>query len=183
MRAMIVMLAAMLLSGCAAWVQTLASSGDLLIDKEARRNLLVSVQGSERAEDNARWQLLRFAWQSHLDREAYDSLYSITHVGERRTLARPGVMVTVDIPNFRYLGQLRRNFLGLMTGNAWVDAKVAYYDLQSGVLLGDRTFRTSSVAGGTFFSHMTERQVAALSARIIDEIRQAEEPPHMAARP
>ncbi|WP_137971471.1 DUF4410 domain-containing protein [Pseudomonas sp. F(2018)] len=181
MRATITMLAVALLTGCAAQVDTSATSGDLIIDKPARRNVLVSLNGSEQAESNESWQDLRHSLHSNLDDQAFHSLYRMTHVAERRTIDVPGVLVSVDVTNFRYLSQIRRSFLGPTTGNAWVDAKVAFYDLQSGELLGNRTYRTTSSGWGTFFSNMTERQVQALSAKIIDEIMQADEPPYVAA--
>jgi hypothetical protein len=175
-------LAAVLLSGCATQVDTLSSSGELQIDKQARRNVLVSLSGSEQSESNARWQDLRHSLHSQLDNKAFHSLYRLTHVAGRRTLDQPGVLISLEVSNFRYLGQLRRNLLGPTTGNAWVDLQVAYYDLQSGELLGTRSWRTSSSGWGTFFSDMTERQVGALAAQVIDEILQAKEPPLLTAK-
>ena len=181
MRATITMLAVALLTGCAAQVDTRATSGELIIDKQARRNVLVSLKGSEQAESYESWQDLRHSLRSNLDDQAFHSLYRMTHVADRRVIPTPGVLVSVDVVDFRYLSQLSRSFLGPATGNAWVDAKVAYYDLQSGELLGSRTYRTTSSGWGTFFSNMTERQVQAVSAKIIDEIMQADEPPYVAA--
>lgn len=166
-----------LLGGCAsAKVETQASSGALLLTKEARRNILVSIDANSQAKDDEGWQQLRSALRSNLDRKAFESLYQLTFVPGRPQMAMPGVLVDIDVTTFRYRSQWPRRLVGPATGEAWVDAKVAYYDLQTGRLLANRTYRTGSAEWGLFFSSMTERQVDALTAQIIDELRLAEQP-------
>lgn len=177
MRIVISLVLLALLGGCAsAQVDTQASSGALLLTKEARRNILVSLDASQQAKDDEGWQSLRSALHSNLDRKAFESLYSLTFVPGRPRMAAPGVLVDIDVTTFRYRSQWPRRLVGPATGEAWVDARVAYYDLQTGRLLASRTYRTGSEAWGAFFSSMSERQVDALTAQIIDEIRLAEQP-------
>lgn len=177
MRTLIMLLAAILLTGCAAQVDTLSSSGELEVGKLERRNIVFSLSGSTPAESEPRWQDLRQSLQAQLDHKSFDALYRMTPVSGRPTLALPGVLVTAEVTSFRYLSQMSRRFLGPTTGDAWVDLRVAYYDLQSGRQLGARSYRTGSSGWGTFFSNMTERQVEALATRIIDDLRLAKAPP------
>ncbi|WP_068824686.1 hypothetical protein [Pseudomonas sp. BMS12] len=172
------LLLATTLAGCAGQVQTNASSGELELSKQARRHLLVHIDGSPSAKADPRWQEMESAMRSHLDRQVFNALYQVTFVGERRSIAQqPGLMVEVQISDFNYQEQLPRYFLGPATSEAWVGTQVSLYDLQSGRQLGSRSYRSSSSGWGGVFSAMSEKQIQAMSKRIVQDIRQAEEAP------
>ena len=172
----ITLLTAFLLTGCAGQVQTTASSGELELSKQARRHLLVHIDGSPSAKANPRWQQMEAAMRSHLDHQVFNALYQVTFVEGRRTNPlQPGLMVEVQISDFNYQKQLPRYFLGPTISEAWVGTQVSFYDLQSGRALGSRNYRSSSSGWGGVFSAMSEKQVKAMSKRIVQDIRQADD--------
>ena len=58
-----------------------------------------------------------------------------------------------------------------MTGNAFIDSKVSFLDLQTGATLGERTYNTKSTAWQGVFSAMTEKQVQAICKDIVAQVR------------
>jgi hypothetical protein len=60
---------------------------------------------------------------------------------------------------------------GVMTGNAYIDAKIQFADLKSGRPFGERSYNTRSTAWQGIFSAMTEKQVQAIAAEIAREVK------------
>jgi hypothetical protein len=54
-----------------------------------------------------------------------------------------------------------------MTGNAFVNAKVSFRDLNTGQVWGERHYDTSSTAWQGVFSAMTDKQVKAIGKEIV----------------
>jgi hypothetical protein len=58
-----------------------------------------------------------------------------------------------------------------MTGDAYVDSKVSFIELQSEYQIGEQSYDTSSSAGQGLFSAMTDTQVTAICKQFVAEIR------------
>ena len=71
-----------------------------------------------------------------------------------------------------YIGIGARIFLGVMTGNAYIDAKVSFADLGSGQPFGERDYNTSSSAWAGIFAKVTPQQVDAIATMVFAEIKQ-----------
>jgi hypothetical protein len=59
---------------------------------------------------------------------------------------------------------------GIMTGNAFIDAKLRFSDLNDGVLFGEHVFNTSSSAWHGVFAAMTPKQIYAIADEVIREM-------------
>ena len=66
-----------------------------------------------------------------------------------------------------------RVFFGVMTGNAYIDAKASYTDLNDGKAFGERAYNTTSSAWGGVFSRMTPQQVDAIASKVFGELAAA----------
>jgi hypothetical protein len=66
-----------------------------------------------------------------------------------------------------------RVFFGVMTGNAYIDAKADYSDLNNGTVFGERLYNTSSSAWGGVFAKMTPQQVDAIATKVFGELASA----------
>jgi hypothetical protein len=60
--------------------------------------------------------------------------------------------------------------LGVMTGNAYINARVTFRDLKSGDVRTSETYDTKSSAWGGVFAAMTTKQVDAMCHEIVAEI-------------
>lgn len=174
MRTILAILAITLLSGCAATVNKHGQSGQLSIAANAKSNLVVNFTGNSKVVNNANWGMLKTSWRNALQSEASTAGYALNEqAGNVRLGGEPGTILLVDVSNFRYLTPAMRYGLGVMTGNAWVDAEVSFLDLQTGEKIGVRKYNTSSSAWEGVFSAMTDEQLQSLAKEMISEVRSA----------
>lgn len=166
-------LACALLTGCAASVKH-GGTGDLHIPESNKSNLVMSFKGTDNVVTDSDWTLLRSTWSNSLKAEASSSGYQLSEqVGQPSASSSNGVLVVVNVSDFRYLSTGARYAAGVMVGNAWVNSKVDFLDLKSGQVIGARTYDTKSTAWEGVLSAMTEKQVQAISRQIIADIKAA----------
>ncbi len=70
-----------------------------------------------------------------------------TQDGEAKPTGEAGTLVIVKVNDYKHVSIGARIMLGVMTGNAYIDAQVEFRDLATGKLYGERTYNTSSSAG------------------------------------
>lgn len=162
-----------LLAGCAASVRTSGDAEPLAIPLESRSTVAVQFSGSGKVLANPQWGRLTASWRGALQREASNVGYRLSAPRGDYSSPAPATLLRIEVSNFRYLTSDMRFSFGVMTGNAWVDAKVEYIDAETGALYGSRTYNTSSSAWEGVLSAMTDEQLAALSREIISEIARA----------
>jgi uncharacterized lipoprotein YmbA len=78
-----------------------------------------------------------------------------------------GTRVAVTLSDFRYVSTGARIAFGIMTGNAYINAKIEIFDLESDKKLTEQTFNTSSSAFQGIFSAMTPKQADAMADEIV----------------
>lgn len=81
-----------------------------------------------------------------------------------------GTWVVVDINDYRYLTPGARFGFGVMTGNAFIDSRVQFIDLDTGRLIAEQLYNTSSSAWEGIFSAMTDKQVRAICNEVVTTI-------------
>jgi hypothetical protein len=161
-----------MLSGCAASVKS-GGGASMVIQESAKQNLVVSFSGNEKVLHNDDWPLLKRDWSEALQAEAASAGYSLKEAQNLKSVNAPGVGITVNVSNFRYLTPGARYGAGVMVGNAWVNSTADFSDLNSGSLIGSRTYDTSSSAWEGVMSAMTQKQVQAIAKQIIADIKSA----------
>ncbi len=168
MRSVLLVIAALALMGCAATVEKGVSSGSLAIPQGSEQVLAVSFAGNSKVTANPEWPKLQQIWRNALRAEA-------SLAGKRMTSgpSSGGLVIAIEVSNFRYVTTAERMNLGVMVGNAWVNSKVRFIDSATGVDLGFREYDTSSSAWEGVMSAMTEDQVRAISKEIIADISAA----------
>jgi len=93
--------------------------------------------------------------------------------GDARSTGEGGTLLQVYVNDYRMVGIGARIFLGVMTGNAYIDAKASYTDLNDGKEFGERTYNTTSSAWGGVFAKMTPQQVDAIASMVFAELSTA----------
>ena len=89
--------------------------------------------------------------------------------GDARATGEAGTLLNVYVNDYRMVGIGARIFLGVMTGNAYIDAKVSFTDLNGGAAFGERAYNTSSSAWSGVFAKMTPQQVDAIASQAFGE--------------
>jgi outer membrane murein-binding lipoprotein Lpp len=166
------LVAVTLLSGCAASVKS-GGAEALTIEDSAKKNLVVNIQGNGKVQQNEDWIRLRQEWNQALKDEATRAGYRLTEAHVADPAVKEGVGIKINVTNFRYLTPGARYAAGVMVGNAWINSSADYSDLQSGRLIGTRTYDTSSSAWEGVMSAMTQEQVEAIAQQIISDIKSA----------
>jgi hypothetical protein len=90
--------------------------------------------------------------------------------GDARATGESGTLLNVYVNDYRMVGIGARIFFGVMTGNAYIDAKVSFADLNGGAGFGNRDYNTSSSAWEGIFGKMTPQQVDAIAAQVFGEL-------------
>lgn len=166
-------LAAALLGGCAATVQTSAATAPLAISAEASRRVVLHMTGSTEVLQSKDWEAFKGEWRGALRSEAASAgiAFDVQDAAPRAGGLEPGTLLVVHINDYRYLTPGARYGLGIFTGNAYIDARLRYLDLRTGAPFGEQAVNTSSSAWQGIFSAMTDKQVAAISRDAVQQLK------------
>lgn len=166
--------ALLVLSGCAATVQKAGGTQPALgVPAAAAQNVVLVILGDDKATKSADWEALKGEWRGAMRTATSAQGMNLKFAD---TLPAPGgteegTLVVIRVNDYRYLSPGARFGFGIFTGNAFMDAAVAFSDLRSNRNFGERRYNTSSSAWQGIFSAMTDKQLAAISNEIVGEIR------------
>jgi hypothetical protein len=79
--------------------------------------------------------------------------------GDAHSSSEAGTLLQVYVNDYHMVGIGSHIFFGVMTGNAYIDAKASYSNLNDGTAFGERVYNTTSSAWGGVFAKMTPQQV------------------------
>jgi hypothetical protein len=160
----------LVLGGCAANVKHDPKSAAVHVDPAASKAIELSIDGSATATESKDWEAFKGEW-----RGAMHAAASAAHIGYVEspavgTSAQAATHVSIYVNDYRYISPGARYGLGIMTGNAFVDARATYTDAQSAASFGERTYNTSSTAWQGVFSAMTAKQIQAICTDIVADV-------------
>lgn len=163
------------LAGCAAQVQRAPSQGsaaEVRVPAAASKRVVLMMSGSPVASKAKDWEQFKGEWRAAFKAESDASgiAFSMPDDDERPAPAA-GTLLAVHVVDYRYLSPGARYGFGIMTGNAFIDAKVNFSDLASGKSFGQQSVNTSSSAWQGVFSAMTEKQVQAIAKDLIGDVK------------
>lgn len=166
---MIATLCVLVLTGCAATVQS--SEGieqPLALSSQATSQLVLLVEGNETSAKSEDWQEFRALWDESMKIASQAQGIGYTWAQDATANSTdPGTLVTVTVNDYRFVSQGARLGLGIMIGNAFVDADALFSELPAEKAVGKRTFKTTSSAGHGIFAAMTAKQVQAICDEIV----------------
>ena len=164
------MATAIVSAGCAANVRK-DNGGSVKVNTESAKALVLNISGSTESVSAPEWESFKRVWNDACGQEAASigAAFSI-QTGETKWTGQPGTIVAVDILDYRYITAAMRYAVGGMSGNAYIDARVNFLDLGSGLSLGTHAYNTSSVYWQSVFSAVTVKQVRAICHEIIVEL-------------
>ena len=172
LRVVLVVLA-IALSGCAATVQRqVGSDTTLALPGPATEKLVVVLQGSSAAANSADWASFVGEWRKSMSASTKGAGMTLDfQEGPTTPGPEPATLVVVRINDYRYVSAGARYGLGIMTGNAYIDADASFFELPSKKPVGTRKYNTTSSAWEGIFSAMTDKQVLGISREIVREVR------------
>ncbi len=161
---------ALLLSACAATVTR--PTGQAAVQAAAPvRNVALQITAPPTIQASSDWRTFQAEWRSAFEAAANAKGLASSYLEGTAAEPAPGsVLVKVDVNDYRYITPLARFGLGIMSGNAYVDANAQYIQYPGGTVIGERKFSTSSSAWQGVFSAMTDKQVRAISDEIVTDL-------------
>ncbi|SPB14468.1 hypothetical protein NOV72_01710 [Caballeronia novacaledonica] len=175
---------AFLLSGCAASLQTqnaatsATASSDgkvtqtgIVVPAASTHTIVLRMSGSTVATSASDWPRVQTEWREAMEGASKDASSAFVDETVKRTSrSGAGTVVDVYVEDFHFVAPGARYTLGIMTGNAFIQARVAFRDLQSGRVFGERSYNTSSSAWQGIFAPTSDKQARAIAADIVKQI-------------
>jgi hypothetical protein len=169
-----VVIAAFALGGCAATVNSTVSPDAQALRSPAvpTNKVALLITGKPAIQSSADWHTFCAEWRTAFNTAASASGLSFTYLeAEPATQPAGTTLVKISVNDYRYLTSGARYGFGIMTGNAFIDADAEFIEMPSKRPLGARKYATSSSAWQGVFSAMTDKQVAALSNEIVQDLK------------
>lgn len=159
------------LTGCASTVQKSGQSAPTPVGAATGKSIVLNMTGSTDSTTAGDWNDFKGLWREacRKDAAAAGAIFSMQE-GEPKPTGDAGTLVVVNVADYRYISTGARIMLGVMTGNAYINAQVTFRDLKSGDVRARETYDTKSSAWGGVFAAMTTKQVSAMCHEIVGEI-------------
>ncbi len=146
-----------LLGGCAATVKKADDAAPLKVGPDATKSIVLTLKGEKDATDDKDWESFKEIWREAMREEVAGIGATFTaQEGEPKPSGASGTLLAVG--------------LGIMTGNAFVNADVSFRDLSTGQVWGERHYDTTSSAWQGVFAPMTDKQVHAICKEIVSTL-------------
>jgi hypothetical protein len=164
------------LGGCAATVQrpsgAAAADSALKASPAASKRVVLLIKSNPSMQRGDDWNRFTAEWRTAVTTAASDAGKKFTYLDEEPTspAAEPGALIVLTINDYRYVSPGARFGLGIMTGNAFIDADARFYEQPGNRELGARKYTTSSSAWQGVFSAMTDKQVQAIATEMVKEL-------------
>ncbi|HEY6456289.1 MAG TPA: hypothetical protein VIY90_13535 [Steroidobacteraceae bacterium] len=162
----------LLLAGCASTVRRQDGSGPVPIGTKALgKNIVLNLTGSDETTSAKDWAGFRGIWKDECSDEFHEAEASFSmQDGTPRPTGSDGALVVVNVLDYRYVSIAARVMLGVMTGNAFINSRVGFRDLQTGDTWATKAYDTQSSAWNGVFAAMTTKQVRAICHEILGEV-------------
>lgn len=142
------------------------------VPSESAKKLVLNMTGPKTSVEAKDWASFKDEWRATFaDHAKQAGINFAMQDGEARAGGDAGTLVTVYVNDYRQVGIGARIFFGVMTGNAYIDAKVTFADLSNGKPFGEQAYNTSSSAWSGVFGTMTPHQVDAIATGVFREIK------------
>jgi hypothetical protein len=144
------------------------------IPAASARHLVLNMTGASIVTSAKDWPKFQKEWRDNFAEYAKaDGVTFEVQEGEGHATGQPGTMLKVYVNDYRFVGIGSRIMFGVMTGNAYIDAKATFCDLNDGKQIGERSYNTSSTAWAGVFATMTPGQVDAIGHDVFAELKRA----------
>jgi hypothetical protein len=162
----------LLLAGCASTVKKQDGSAPVPVGTKAPgKSVVLNLTGSDVTTSAKDWKGFKGIWNDECSDEFREAEAQFTmQDGPPQPTGSEGALVVVNVVDYRYVSIGARVMLGIMTGNAFIDAQVAFRDLKSGDTWATKTYDTKSSAWNGVFAAMTTKQVRAMCHEILGEV-------------
>ncbi len=146
----------------------------LTMPPASAKRLVLNMSGPAVVTQAKDWPAFQEEWRATFADHAKEAGVAFdVQKGEPLSTGETGTLLQVYVNDYRMVGIGSRVFFGVMTGNAYIDAKASYTNLYDGKEFGERAYNTTSSAWAGVFAKMTPQQVDAIAAKVFGEMAAA----------
>lgn len=143
----------------------------LPIPAASAKRLVLNMTGPATVTQAKDWPAFQEEWRATFaDHAKAAGMTFDVQKGDAHSVGASGTLLQVYVNDYRMVGIGARIFLGVMTGNAYIDAKGTFSDLDNGNPFGERVYNTTSSAWSGVFAKMTPQQVDAVATMVFSEL-------------
>lgn len=158
----------------AAAAPTAAPVVPLTTPPASAKRLILNMTGPDFVTQAKDWPAFQEEWRATFADHAKEAGVAFdVQKGEARPTGETGTLLRIYVNDYRLVGIGSRIFFGVMTGNAYIDAKATYTDLNDGKEFGERAYNTTSSAWAGVFAKMTPQQVDQIATKVFGELQTA----------
>lgn len=158
-------------SGSASPPAAAAVQPPLPIPANSTKRLVLNMSGPATVVQAKDWPQFQEEWRATFaDHAKAAGVAFEVQKGDAQVAGTNGTLLKVYVNDYRMVGIGARIFFGVMTGNAYIDAKADYCDLGNGTVYGERIYNTTSSAWNGVFAKMTPQQVDAIATMVFSEL-------------
>lgn len=144
------------------------------IPAASSRKIVLVMTGPQKVLESKDWPDMKREWKDTFAEHAKAAGIAFSFAD---TLPAPGTeegtLLLVNVADYRIVGIGMRILFGVMTGNAYIDAQVAFNNLRGGSKFGEQQYNTSSSAWGGVFAKVTPQQVDQIASGVFAEFKSA----------
>ena len=144
------------------------------IPEGSSRKVVMVMTGAKTSVESKDWPEFKREWRETFADHAKKAGIAFSFVD---TAPSPGsddgTLLVVNVADYRIVGIGTRIFFGIMTGNAFIDARIGFTSLRDGAKFGERQYNTTSSAAGGIFAKVTPQQVDQIAASVFTELKAA----------
>ena len=169
-RLAVVVSAAAMLAGCAA---TVVHGSDTVVRVPAASatTLVLNVTGSKEAMASSDWPAFRAEWaQSFAAQAATAHIAFRMQDGPAAPTGEQGTLLAVFVDDYRMIRLGVREGVGIIGGNAFIESTFRYNSLKTGETFAVHTVNVSSPAWQSALAAMTDTQVQAIAADVMQTL-------------
>jgi hypothetical protein len=146
------------------------------IPPASARKVVLMMTGPKSIVESKDWPDFKREWRDTFSESAKQAGVDFAFVDTPpATGVEDGTVLTVTVADYRIVGIGMRIMFGIMTGNAFIDAKVAFSSLRDNSAFGEQQYNTSSSASGGIFSRVTPQQVDQIATSVFVDIKSAKQ--------
>ncbi len=144
------------------------------IPAASARKLVLVMTGPQNVVESKDWPEMKREWRDTFAEHAKGAGVAFSFADAAPSPgSEEGTLLLVNVADYRIVGIGMRILFGVMTGNAFIDAKVAFTNLRDGSTFGEQQYNTSSSAWGGVFAKVTPQQVDQIATGVFAELKAA----------
>jgi len=142
------------------------------VPSASARKVVLAMTGPKNVVEAKDWAEFKREWRETFAEHAKAAGIAFSFAeGDPQPGSEDGTLLLVTVADYRIVGIGARIWFGIMTGNAFIDARIRFASLRDGTTFGEQQYNTTSSAGGGVFAKVTPQQVDTIASNVFMDLK------------